>query len=127
MRATAWSLFSYARSSAAIYTHPIKSMLWPTSSIVDTSLFTRCGLSGAIDHVTLQDVTTAVWGHSLCVSVMLQIDAKTLSYAGRALHMVHQHGIGASSALGTFCGLRDAPSVLHCYARSECPMVADES
>ena len=52
----------------------------------------------------------------LCTSSMLQIDANTLSYAGRALHMVPRHGTGTSGALCRGCGPRDARSVLRCYA-----------
>ena len=47
---------------------------------------------------------------------MLHIDGTTLSYAGRALHMVQQHASGGFDALGRCCGPRGALFVLRCYA-----------
>ena len=67
-----------------------------------------------MNRVALQTSCAAPASAFHCTSVMLQIDANMLSYAGRALH---RHGIGASGALGAeCCGPRDASSVPRCYA-----------
>ena len=110
----AWPMLSSALSSAAICAHPIKPMLGPNSSTVSVSLCTRCDLQLSDESRGSADI---IGSAGKCTSVMLQIDANMfMSYAGRALHMVHRHGIGASGALGECCGPRDASSVPRCYA-----------
>ena len=54
-----------------------------------------------------------------CSSIMLQIDASTVSYIDRALHAVHGHGCGGYAAFGTRHGLRTSSNSGACYVRGK--------